>query len=97
MTLYEFTYTDNQNLPESKLLERLQDFLEKEKALQGWAPGYRLQQRRKVEHLPTGERNFYFEVLGRFLDSESISVDEDVEENQSSSSRAAAAAPDIGL
>jgi hypothetical protein len=77
MKIYEFTYTDNQNLSESEMLVRLQEILEKESSLQGWAPGYRLQECRKVEQLPSGGRNLYFEVLGRYLDSESMNVNEE--------------------
>jgi hypothetical protein len=94
MKLYEFVYADNQNLPESKLLARVKEFLENEKTLQGWAPDYQFQQCREVEQLASGERNFYFEVSGRYLDDESMSFDEERGENSSSSPSAAAASPD---
>jgi len=91
MKIYEFTYTDNQNLSESELLVRLQGFLESESSLQGWAPGYKLQQCRKSEQLPNGGRNFYFEVFGKYIDSESTNMDEETSELQPLPSRSAAA------
>lgn len=42
MKLYEFTFTDNENLSESEVLAALQDFLKNEAEIQGWANGYNL-------------------------------------------------------
>jgi len=95
MKLYEFTYTDNQNLSETALLERVADFLENESILQGWAPGYKFQLCQKVEQLPGGERNFFFDVLGSYLDSDSLSFDEESPDQAEPVGRAAAREADL--
>lgn len=72
MKLYEFTFTDNENLSESDVLEGLQDFLKTEAEMQGWVSGYNLRQCKEVVQLPDGKRIFTFEVLGQYIDSNSV-------------------------
>ena len=64
MKLYEFTYCDNQKLPERSLMTRIEEFLQKESIEQGWASDYKYRQIRAVETLPSGERQYFFEVVG---------------------------------
>ena len=71
MKLYEFIYTDKQNLTETNLLQRVREFLGKESELQGWAPDYRFRQCKDVERTADGEKHYTFEVTGRYLDTES--------------------------
>ena len=78
MKLYEFIYTDKQNLPENALLGRVQEFLSKESELQGWASDYKFHQCKEVEPTSQGEKNYSFEVIGRYLDSEGVEEDADL-------------------
>jgi len=88
MKLYEFTFNDNTNLPESKVLEVALQSLEEEALLQKWAPGYILQQCQKPQQLANGEIEYYFKVEGEYLaDGQS---GEGKEKNKSTSSK-----PDI--
>jgi|HubBroStandDraft_1064217.scaffolds.fasta_scaffold190496_2 hypothetical protein len=66
MKLYEFMYSDKQNLSESAVLERVKTLLLVEGENQGWAPGYKFQQCKEIEHT-VGEKKYLFEVTGRFL------------------------------
>ena len=66
MKLYEFTFNDNTNLSESKVLEVALLSLQEEALLQGWATGYNLQQRQKPQQLANGEMEYYFEVEGEY-------------------------------
>lgn len=66
MKLYEFTFNDNTNLSESKVLEVALQSLQEEALLQEWAPGYNLQQRQKPQHLANGEIEYHFEVEGEY-------------------------------
>ncbi|MEK6706622.1 MAG: hypothetical protein AABZ06_12630 [Bdellovibrionota bacterium] len=95
MKLYEFTYTDNENLSEPELLRRVGEFLLSERDLQGWAPDYKFQQCKQVEQLVSGKRVHSFEVIGKYLSTDSVGFDEELSEASSSSRPAAAAAPDI--
>lgn len=95
MKLYEFTYTDNQNLSEHELLRRVGEFLFKESELQGWAPDYKFRPCRQVEQLASGEKNYFFEVIGKYLSTDSVGFDEELSEASSSSRPAAVAAPDL--
>ena len=94
MKLYEFTYTDNQNLLEPELLRRVGEFLSEESELQGWASDYKFGLCRQVEQLANGEKNYFFEVTGKYLDTNSIGFDEETSEAVSSPC-SAAAAPDL--
>lgn len=80
MKLYEFTFTDNQNLAESDIVRRLQDFLASEAEMQGWAAGYNLRQCQQVEQLADGRCRLTFEVLGEYVDSNSLDFDSEVQE-----------------
>jgi hypothetical protein len=71
MKLYEFVYTDNLNLSKSRLLRRIQTFLETEAATQDWAPGYTFKQGRPSESVDSTIKYFY-EVIGRYSDSEDV-------------------------
>lgn len=95
MKLYEFTYTDNQNLSEPELFLRLEDFLVTEGERQGWAPDYKFRPCQQVEQLGNGEKNYFFEVIGKYLDTDSVGFDEEASEPIATSSRPAAAAPDL--
>lgn len=75
MKLYEFTYSDNQNLTEAALLSRVEEFLQNECEHQGWAAGYRFHQLKKEDHLSDGTVQYFFEVNGDYLDSESANFD----------------------
>jgi hypothetical protein len=81
MKLYEFTYTDNQNLTETEILRSLDDFLSSEAAMQGWARGYNLRQCKDIRQLADGQRQFTFEVLGEYIDSNSVDFDQEIQEN----------------
>lgn len=94
MRLYEFTYTDNQNLAESELLHRVGEFLSNESDFQGWAPEYKFRLCRQVEQLPDGSKNYYFEVIGAYLSDENLDGENEISES-SSETRTAVAAPDI--
>lgn len=94
MKLYEFTYTDNQNLSEPELLRRVGEFLSKESELQAWAPDYEFRPCRQVEQLASDEKNYFFEVNGKYLNSDSLEFDQEVSE-AAPSSRPAAAAKDL--
>lgn len=67
MKLYEFTFNDNTNLPESDVLAVAQESLKEEALLQGWAPGYNLRQCQKPKQLANGELEYSFEVEGEVL------------------------------
>ena len=81
MKLYEFTYTDNQNLSESEILRSLEDFLSSEADMQGWAKGYNLRQCKVIRRLAEGQRQLTFEVLGEYIDSNSVDFDQEIQEN----------------
>ena len=72
MKIYEFTYTDNENLCKSELLHRIQAFLENEAVFQNWSPGYSFRQSKSADQIAAGTQYFY-EVIGRYMDSEGIS------------------------
>lgn len=91
MKLYEFTYSDNQNLSETELLRRVEELLVKECELQGWAPGYIFRQCQKVQQVSSDEKSYEFEVIGKFLDTNSIDFDQEMQEVVSGNSQAAAA------
>lgn len=95
MKLYEFTYTDNENLSEPELLRRVGEFLLSERDLQGWAPDYKFRPCRQVEQLASGEKVHSFEVIGKYLSTDSVGFDEEMSEASSSNRSAAAAAPDL--
>jgi len=76
--LYEFDYTDNQKLGEADLHCRVEALLETECQAQGWAPGYIFRQCQKIERSPAGDLNYHFEVIGRYLDSDSVDMDSEV-------------------
>jgi hypothetical protein len=80
MKLYEFTFTDNQNLAESDIVQRLQDFLANEAEMQGWAAGYELRQCKEVRQLPDSSRQLTFEVLGEYIDSNALDFESEVQE-----------------
>ncbi len=75
MKLYEFTFSDNTNLPENEVLAVVQKDLENEAALKGWAPGYNFRQCQSPKQLADGEKEYYFvvegEVMAGALDGES--------------------------
>lgn len=75
MKLYEFTYSDNENLPQPKLLERIRTFLAQECEIQGWAPGYSFRESKTVESRGA-EKRYFFEVLGEYLDSGRVDGEE---------------------
>lgn len=78
MKLYEFTYTDNQNLTETEILQSLEDFLLSEATFQGWAPGYICYQCQNPKQITDGEKEYCFVVEGDIL---SEVQDESGEEN----------------
>lgn len=78
MKLYEFTYTDNQNLTEIEILQSLGDFLSAETAMQGWAKGYNLRQCKDIRQLVDGQRQFTFEVIGEYIDSKTSIAAQDI-------------------
>jgi hypothetical protein len=80
MKLYEFTFTDNQNLAESDIVQRLHDFLANEAEVQGWAAGYNLRQCKQVEQISESRRQLTFEVLGEYVDSNVLDFDSEVQE-----------------
>ena len=90
MNLYQFTYVDNQNLPEADLKSRVSAFLNGEAELQGWAPGYSFKQSKSVEKISDGSLSFSFEVFGEYLDSESLDQDQEFKEASLSSEPVAA-------
>ncbi len=94
MKLYEFTYTDKQNLREEDLLARVEDFLTQESELQGWAQDYKFRQCQKPEQAAAGEKNYFFEVMGTYVDTDSVTRAED-SEAPSGSQRSPHAARDI--
>lgn len=71
MKLYEFVYTDDLNLSQSRLLRRMQAFLETEAVTQGWASGYTLRQGCPPESADSSVK-YFFEVVGHYLDSEEV-------------------------
>ena len=73
MKLYEFSYTDNLNQPESEVIENILEFLESESIEQGWAPNFTFHRCQKDECLPSGEKRYHFEVTGRYMEQ----VDDD--------------------
>lgn len=95
MKLYEFTYTDNQNLSEPELLRRVGEFLGQECELQGWGADYRFRSCRQVEHLASGEKNYFFEVIGKYLSSDSVGFDQEISETSLGGRSIAAAEPDL--
>ena len=97
MKLYEFTYVDNQNLSEQELLHRVGEFLFSESVLQSWAPGYEFWPCRKVEQLANDEKNYYFEVTGKYLSADSVGFDEEILETAPTSSGRPAAAAALDL
>lgn len=82
MKLYEFTFTDNQNLTETEIIEDLKEFLLSESEVQGWANGYNLRQCKDIQHLPSGQRQLTFEVLGEYVDSSTIDFDQEMQGHQ---------------
>jgi len=67
MKLYEFTYNDNTNMPESEVLETLRIHLEEEAIIQGWAPGYNLRQCQIPKQSADGGKDYFFVVEGEAL------------------------------
>ncbi|MBI4404116.1 MAG: hypothetical protein HY537_08145 [Deltaproteobacteria bacterium] len=78
MKLYEFTYTDNQKLSNAALNNRVEEFLQEESDLQGWAPGYTFRQCKDAHEIGPNEKNYFFEVLGSYLDADTLSSDDKV-------------------
>ena len=72
MKLYQFTYIDNEKLNESALLSRVASFLENEALFQGWSPGYTFRQCQAPVRIPDGGMQYYYEVNGKFFDSEDL-------------------------
>lgn len=67
MKLYEFTFSDNTNLSESKILDMAMESLKEEAVLQGWASGYNLRQCQNSKQLNDGSIEYYFEVNGEYI------------------------------
>jgi hypothetical protein len=76
--LYEFEYIDNQKLSHDVLSNRVGEFLMTESESQSWAPGYIFRQCRAVEQLASGELKYGFEVIGRYLDDDSLDFESNV-------------------
>lgn len=93
MKLYEFTYSDNQNLSEAELLKRVEAFLQSEGERQGWSSGYQFQQCKSADRLPDGSVNYFFEVTGQYLDSESTSFETEMGSDSGRSEPLAASPP----
>ena len=74
MKVYEFTYSDNQNLSAEELSKRVESFLLKESDLQGWMPGYKFQQAGS-EKKPEGHTVYLFEVFGNYLDEKNTTFE----------------------
>ena len=68
MKLYEFTVTDNLNLPESKILEQVKIEMLQQAMEENWAEGYTYKQSQEPEFLTTGEKRYHFEVYGELLE-----------------------------
>ncbi len=68
MKLYEFTVTDNFNLPESQVLEQADIEMSAQASEEGWAKGYTYKQTQEPELLPTGEKRYHFAVYGELLE-----------------------------
>ncbi len=84
MKLYEFTVTDNFNLPESQILEQADIEMLTQASEEGWAEGYTYKQSQEPEFLPTGEKRYHFAVYGELLQG----VGEAGSANQKSTSHA---------
>lgn len=78
MKLYEFDYIDNQKLSPDDLHTRIEKLLITESEVQLWAPDYVFRQYQPVEQLSSGEMKYSFEVIGRYLDSDSLDFMSDV-------------------
>lgn len=95
MKLYEFSYTDNLNQSEADVLKNIDEILEMEAESQCWAPGYKFNQCRSVERLPSGERCYHFEVSGAYIAPDDIDATTGNSSVKKSSSGVAAAPRDL--
>jgi hypothetical protein len=68
MKLYEFTFTDNLNLSETKILEYVENAMVQQAMEDNWAEGYTYKQSQAPELLPTGEKRYHFAVFGELLE-----------------------------
>lgn len=61
MILYEFDYTDNDNLSEEEVLNKVQKFLE---PVPGWKPGYKIIQSKNPRKNHDGSVEYALVVCG---------------------------------
>lgn len=80
--IYEFNLLDKYNTPEGDIMRIVEQTLDNEASLQGWAPGYTYQQALKPTQKSTGEVEYTFAVYGEFASSTG-----DGHNNQESSSQ----------
>ncbi len=68
MKLYEFTVTDEFNLPKSKILETAERSAANEAPIREWG-NFKVVEQQTPERLATGEMRYYFAVEGEYADS----------------------------
>jgi len=93
MKLYEFTVTDEYNLPKSKIIKTAEDAAGEEASLRDW-DSFNVVECRDPKQLETGETRYFFEVQGTYVDAKTS--DQDTSSPKSRSRQGgAAAAPDL--
>ena len=93
MKLYEFTFSDNTNLPENEVLAIVQKDLENEAELKGWAPGYNFRQCQSPKQIADGEKEYFFVVEGDVLAGRQDEIETHSIENRPARDPRAAASP----
>lgn len=93
MKLYEFTYNDNTNMPESNMLDTLKNHLAEEAIARGWAPGYNLRQCQIPKQLENGEKEYFFVVEGEVSSGVLASDESSASQTSSLPKRDVAASP----
>jgi hypothetical protein len=93
MNLYEFTVTDEFDLPKSEILAAADSTAIEQSGFMEWGT-YKVIERQAPERLATGEMRYYFVVEGEYADSADTDND-----NQTPSigrtDRGSAAAPEL--
>ena len=68
MKLYEFTVTDEHNLPKSEIIKIADEAASEEAPLREW-DSYKVNECKKSEQLEQGQTRYFFEVVGAYSPS----------------------------
>ncbi|MCX6125755.1 MAG: hypothetical protein NTV34_13565 [Proteobacteria bacterium] len=93
MKLYEFTVTDEFDLPKSEILAAADSTAMEQSGLMEWGT-YKVIERQTPERLATGEMRYYFAIEGEYADSANPDNDRQTHA-PSRTTRGSAAAPEL--